>query len=116
MNKYKKAFNTICDALDYYMVRKDLKLVPSDNEIYGAMALLRKLVNKADSFEWIPASERLPEDNQIVLTSKNNSISILKYHADTKHWYETNGNWGWSFNMVDAWMPLPKPYKEKENE
>lgn len=37
MNKYKKALNTITDTLTYYMVRKDLDLLPSDNEIYDAM-------------------------------------------------------------------------------
>lgn len=51
MNKYKKAFNTICDTLGYYMVCKDLELLPSDNEIYEAMATLRELVNKEKSKE-----------------------------------------------------------------
>lgn len=48
MNKYQKALNTIGDTLTYYMVRKDLDLLPSDNEIYDAMAVLRKLVDNTD--------------------------------------------------------------------
>lgn len=53
-------------------------------------SIIQMINEQPKAGEWIPVSERLPEDNQIVLTSKNNSISILKYHADTKHWYETN--------------------------
>ena len=117
MNKYKKAIEVI-DTLLHLMCGEEREdgYKPTMEEMSNSMDLLKDLANKADAFEWIPVSERLPEDNQIVLTSKNNSISILKYHADTKHWYETNGNWWWSFNMVDAWMPLPEPYKENEDE
>lgn len=61
MNKYQKALNTIADTLTYYTVRKDLALLPSDNEIFDSMAALRELIKKAESFEWIPVSERLPE-------------------------------------------------------
>lgn len=46
MNKYKKALNAIGDTLTYYMVHKDLALLPSDNEIYDSMATLRELVDK----------------------------------------------------------------------
>lgn len=51
MNKCKKALNTIGDTLTYYMVGKDLASLPSDNEIYEAMATLRELVNKEKSKE-----------------------------------------------------------------
>lgn len=61
MNKYQKALNTIGDTLTYYMVRKDLASLPSDNEIYDAMAVLAKLVSKSNSPDQISASERLPE-------------------------------------------------------
>lgn len=46
MNKYKKALNTIGDTLTYYMVRKDLNQLPSDNEIFDSMDTLRELVEK----------------------------------------------------------------------
>lgn len=39
MNKYKKAFNTICDILSYYMVYRDESLLHRDDEIYDAMAV-----------------------------------------------------------------------------
>lgn len=46
MNKYKKALNTIGDTLTYYMVRKDLASLPSDNEIFDSMETLMELVDK----------------------------------------------------------------------
>lgn len=46
MNKYKKALNKICDTLTYYMVRKDLNQLPSDNEIFYSIDTLRELVEK----------------------------------------------------------------------
>lgn len=38
MNKYKKALNKIGDTLTYYMVRKDLNQLPSDNEIFDSIS------------------------------------------------------------------------------
>lgn len=61
MNKYKKALNTIGDTLTYYMVCEDLASLPSDNEIYDAMAVLEKLVSKSNLPYQISASERLPK-------------------------------------------------------
>lgn len=61
MNKYKKALNKIGDTLTYYMVHKDLALLPSDNEIYDAMAVLRKLVDNTNSSDEDHVSEKLPK-------------------------------------------------------
>lgn len=66
MNKYKEALNTIVDAIRDYVSYREFDLLPSENEIYGAMALLRKLVNKADSFEWIPVSKKLPDEHDSI--------------------------------------------------
>lgn len=39
MNKYKEALNTIVDAIRDYVSYREFDLLPSENEIYGAMAL-----------------------------------------------------------------------------
>ena len=63
--------------------------------------------------EWIPCSERLPEQSgdYLVLLDYEFSTSITVsyfYGKDTGDWH--HGDW------VSAWMPLPtKPY-EKEGE
>lgn len=138
MNKFQKALNAISDTLTYYMVRKDLASLPSENEIYGAMALLRKLVNKADSFEWIPISERIPEEHDSVFaklygtdkwndafwrTKSKEVLVTIEYEDGTrtvKSSHTTDGKW-WiekkttlSKFKVIAWMPMPELYKEKD--
>lgn len=122
MNKYQKALNTIIDAIRDYVSYRECDLLPSENEIYGAMALLRKLVNKADSFEWIPVTEKLPEppkENQeldyspldVYLVSLNKEGYTVRAFWDGKDFCD-----GMFKLDVKAWMPLPKPYEEKEND
>ena len=74
MNKYKEALNTIVAAIRDYVSYREFDLLPSENEIYGAMALLRKLVNKADSFEWIPVSKKLPDEHDSIFANQNKQM------------------------------------------
>lgn len=127
MNKYKKALNTIVDAIRDYVSYREFDLLPSENEIYGAMALLRKLVNKADSFEWIPFTF----DEEGVLNCELPDIGERILVSDTECMYDDESIWidSWdspdcgiyeleSGNELDglAWMPLPNPYKGNQNE
>ena len=138
MNKYQKALNTIGDTLTYYMVGKDLASLHSVNEICDSMATLRWLTEKADSFEWIPVSERLPEehdsifadlygtdkwDSKLWRTVSNRVVVTIKYDDGTRivkesHTYD--GKWAEEKRSrnckVVAWMPMPKAYKEQEND
>lgn len=61
MNKYQKALNTIVDAIRDYVSYRESDLFPSENEIYGAMAVLRKLVDNTNSSDETPVSEKLPK-------------------------------------------------------
>ena len=55
--------------------------------------------------QWIPCSERLPDQNgKYLVVGRQKAINILKF--DGGRWY---GKWG-----VVAWMPLPEPYKGEE--
>ena len=55
--------------------------------------------------QWIPCSERLPDQNgKYLVVGRQKAINILKF--DGGRWY---GKWG-----VVAWMPLP--YREEANE
>ena len=69
---------------------------------------------------WIPVSEKLPEEGQDVLAqfvvrivSANNEVREAVYiHV----LYYENGAWqsfaGVPNGKVEAWQPLPEPYKE----
>lgn len=138
MNKYQKAFNTITNTLICYMIRRDLYPLPSDDEIYNAQMVLLKLVEKAESFEWIPISERLPKEHDGIFaklygTDKWNSklwrtvsdrvLVTIKYDDGTrivKESHTRDGEWSDEKRCmnckVEAWMPLPKAYMEKDNE
>nr|DAZ00967.1 MAG TPA: Protein of unknown function (DUF551) [Caudoviricetes sp.] len=62
MNKYQKAIEVI-DTLLHLMCGEEREdgYKPTMEEMSNSMDLLKDLANKADSFEWIPVSERLPE-------------------------------------------------------
>lgn len=120
MNKYKEALNTIIDAIRDYVSYREFDSLPSENEIFGAMALLRKLINKAESFEWIPFEMedgflycQVPDDDEDILVTDGKVV----WH-DT--WIECDEGYvldsGYELYKCLAWMPLPKPYKEKEND
>lgn len=66
--------------------------------------------------EWIPVSERLPEEKvEVLATTEWGSITIAeRYSANDYFIYEgaTNAD----EDDIIAWMPLPKPYKAQESE
>ena len=104
-SKYQEALDRVKEI--YIYLCDEFNLKKSAVKMNDDIEVLQELVDKAT---WVPVKKGLPDDRQVVLTIKNKHISILEYHADTKHWFETRGNWWWSYNMVDAWMPLPETY------
>lgn len=59
---------------------------------------------------WIPVSERLPEDERMVLVTcqtKKRIRSTNRAYYDGKFWHGSG-----SMSGVTAWQPLPEPYKE----
>ena len=65
-----------------------------------------------DTGRWIPVSERLPENDEMMLVTcraKNGNVSVNRA-------YYMDGFWHGSGSMagVMAWMPLPEPYREEE--
>ena len=63
---------------------------------------------------WIPCSERLPDDDEIVLVSDGIDYAVAFWRSDAEAWDDPLHGWLDSFEFdVKAWMPLPEPYKEE---
>lgn len=128
MNEYQIAINYLWKSYD-------------ENKIYGIasrgyLETLQELADKADSFEWIPVSERLPDEHDSVLAklyetkqwessywrkTSNKVLVTVKYDDGMRIVKESSthdGEWiDEKRNIhckVTAWMPFPEPYKENE--
>lgn len=88
----------------------------------------RRIYNKgkADSFKWIPVSERLPEDTQPVLLTIRRMSKLYNHESfitvghiswnQTTWWCAHDGDCVRNEIEVVAWMPLPQPYKAESEE
>ena len=79
---------------------------------------LAKLPPVTPTQRWIPVSERLPEENGFYLATCDGEICGENEPFTGLAEYE-NGKWvddEEDYQCVLAWMPLPKPYKESEEE
>lgn len=65
---------------------------------------------------WIPVSEKLPEVGQYVLASVREDYAehnIAEHEVIICRCEEQSF---WSNGIITAWMPLPEPYEEDEEE
>lgn len=61
--------------------------------------------------QWIPCSERLPEDAMNVISQfSSGTVTELRYAGNGIF----EGIYDYSTKVIIAWMTLPEPYKEKE--
>lgn len=119
MNKYQEAMNYLWNAYD-------------ENKIYGIasrgyLEILQELVDKADSFEWIPFTFdeegilncKLPDIDEDILvwdmdgTFDKENIWVDTWESPDVCIYQLESG----MDLVGlAWMHLPRLYKEKEND
>ena len=140
MNKYKKALNEISSAvLDVYA--DGYNQPRTAQECYcSAFETLQELVDKTDSLEWIPVSEKLPEEHDsifaklygtdkwdsnlwrtrskevlVTIEYENGARTVESSHTtDGKWWIEKETTLS-KFKVI-AWMEMPEPYKESEDD
>lgn len=64
--------------------------------------------------EWIPVSERLPEEHKnVIVTDIETSDTYQSQYIGNGYWECDNGYFR---NRIVAWMPFPKSYKPQESE
>ena len=101
-------------------------VIKDKNKLSEAMEKLARYedAEEKDSLcQWIPCSERLPEEPKTnpVLEGKNLELYLVtteygsneqdKVYPFRAFWNGVNFTDGWHILDVIAWMPLPEPYK-----
>ena len=78
----------------------------SPNMVIDALSDLPSAPSRTE--EWIPVTKRLPEQKQeVIVTVTRNNGSIF---TERDGWTGT-GFWGYGHRVI-AWMPLPEPFTE----
>lgn len=82
---------------------------------------MKNMAKKPEFGQWIPVSEGLPKDDKYILISYENFAlaGIGRYETDNDGngaFYIGDEDRGCvSFGLfVNAWMPLPEPYRERK--
>ncbi len=83
-------------------------------------------VKQEPKTKWIPVSERLPGMNETVLVTDDGDAFFKEHgvgwigqattlaYMTEKGWEISDINYECQMNKITAWLPLPEPYKERE--
>lgn len=109
---------------DYISKKKLISHIEAEYKSFGEDYDALQILGDIEDFkteeipqgEWIPWSERLPEERQVVLVTVNQTVLkgathpviIARYTTEKDSWIHTIPD------AVLAWMPLPEPYNGGE--
>ena len=105
-NTREKMYGAFYKLLNYEDTGLDPEQIRELDELYAEKC------KELAKHRWIPVTERLPEDDSMVLVSCRTKKGIDSVNRA----YYSDGYWHGSGSMsgVVAWMPLPEPYGGKE--
>ena len=116
-----KLYGALCKLRDYENTDLSPEEVERINDFSKSQAflLMKELQKEREKHQWIPVTEQLPEPETYVLVSFSNfSLPIIGRYAEN----EEGGAWFAGDEdeplvsqdmFVNAWMPLPEPYREE---
>ena len=94
----------VLDEIHKYMEERD----------YTIGTLYDNICEMPSAQQWIPCSERLPEDEEEVIVSVRDDSGDNTLNYSSSGWYACAGDFWVVDNeaneRVVAWMPLPAPY------
>ena len=78
----------------------------------------QQAIKALEQTRWIPVSERLPENHKrVIVFDVFDSIYIGEFIDDEENWGGKHfiNEYGMHSKSVEAWMPLPEPYKAESD-
>lgn len=81
------------------------KMYDEDIVLKQAADVIEAIPKTEKTTRWIPVTERLPKEQETVLTWGEQGIILLNWRHDNK--------WCCCLGDVTHWMPLPEPPKEE---
>jgi len=101
------------DSISRCELFNKLATIPAPPEANDFKAEVYKVIQQMETIDkWIPCNERLPEKAGHYLCSFKKAKCIDNIYVDLAYW--TGSRWyGYLANEINAWMPLPEPYREE---
>lgn len=120
MSDYIKREDTISRqaAIDAFGLSEKTRKYGGDHSGYGTMMLYEiqdTLESLSPAQQWIPCSERLPEEFYVLCCDNHGEMLIANPFEcdDSDTGFSAESEDCYMYNCV-AWMPLPEPYKGEE--
>ena len=101
--------NKVCRILDDVLANR-----PTERD--ALIVATRSAFSALSEPHWIPCNKRLPEEDVDVLCQTISGAKLVASYGLLSPWGKEKGWITSEFNrlpkeMIEAWMPLPEPYK-----